>query len=305
MKLFDSSDNKCYISNTIGSNPKEIDYIGVIGYQSIQPGECYPKDGFPDVCLFKEHGGRYINEFQLIYIASGSGSFQDRGIHYEVHSGHFLLIQPGFWHSYSPDPNTGWEEYYFGFNGHMLSALAQDIYMINENNLLKVSEASFAQPILTAALRLGQIGDESEESNIILKSLLTQLLTELKYRLRVNDLSKESLVFKARQYMENHLSQRITIDDIAKHLHISNSLFRKEFQKQTGVPPVTFLNRIRLQTSKYLLLTSNKSIKEIAGKCGFLTSEYFCKFFRDNTNMTPSEFRERGHNNSSENIDSK
>ena len=44
------------------------DRIGVIGYQKILPGEKYPKEGFPDICLFKEHGGRYINEYQLIYI---------------------------------------------------------------------------------------------------------------------------------------------------------------------------------------------------------------------------------------------
>ncbi len=290
MKLFDSADNRCYLIDPT-EEPAKDDRISVIGYQKIIPGERYPKEGFPDVCLFQEHGGRYINEYQLIYIASGSGTFQDRGIHYKVHSGQFLLIQPGYWHSYAPDTSTGWEEYYIGFNGPALSLLVQELFKITNINLLKLTDTDFVLPILTAALRYGE--EVTPDNELIVKSLLICLISKLRFGLKTNT-QTDSLLFRARQFMEENLSRKINIDDIANHLCVSSSWFRKEFYKETGVPPVTFLNRIRLQTSKYMLLSSNRSIKEISAQCGFATSEYFCKFFRNNTGMTPGEFRAHG-----------
>lgn len=293
MILFDSPDNQCYMTGAPVESKRKNNIIHVVGYQNIAAGEEYPKKGFPDVCLFKEHGGRYIGEYQLIFIASGYGTFQDRGVHYEVHAGQFLLIQPGIWHSYAPNPNTGWEEYYFGFNGPTLSNLARELFMINEVSLLKTHDSDYALPIFKSALKVAKDGDP--ESMRILEAILMQLITYTRLSLNKIPYSNESFLFKARQYMEKNLSKKINIDDIAEHLCVSNSWFRKEFLKETGVPPATFLARIRLQTSKYLLITSDKSIKEISRECGFTTSEYFCKFFKDNTDMTPGEFRGQMH----------
>ncbi len=291
MKLFDLPDNKCYIWGQPNEYNKDRDQVQVIGYQRIAPGESYPKEGFPDNCLFKEHGGRCINDFQLIYINSGTGILQDRGIRYEVHAGHFIMILPGLWHSYAPRTDTGWEEYYIGFNGPELSRLAREISQINTIVLLEVNNSDFVLPLFLTALHIGE--EENEENEIIIKALLTEMLMKIRYSLNNNDESKQSLLYKTRYYMETHLKEKIRNDDIARHLCVSTSWFRKEFYKQTGVPPATFLSRIRLQTSKYMLLSSDKSVKEISYECGFSTSEYFCKYFKDSTGLTPSEFRAR------------
>ncbi len=291
MILFDSTDNRCFLPD-IYEEGMDKDWVNVVGYQKILPGETYPKEGFPDHCLFKEHGGRYISNFQLIYIAHGTGDFQDRGIHYKVKSGHFILIQPGYWHSYTPGKETGWEEYYIGFDGPILSHVAQEIYKINNINHLKTNNSDFALPILDLMLKYGK--ENTEDAHTILKALLMHLMTNIRLDLKATNASAETLFFKARQYMEDNLSKKISLDDIANHLGVSNSFFRKEFQKESGIAPATFLGRVRLQTSKYLLLSSNYSIKEISVKCGFSTSDYYCKFFRDNTGMTPSEFRAQG-----------
>lgn len=291
MILFDSIDNRCFLLD-INEEDLNKDWVNVVGYQKIHPGETYPKEGFPDHCLFKEHGGRYISNFQLIYIAQGTGIFQDRGIHYKVQKGQFMLIQPGYWHSYTPSKETGWEEYYIGFDGPVLSHVAHEIYKINNINHLKTNHSDFASPILELMLQYGK-GNEAD-AHTILKALLMHLMTHIRLDLKATNASTETLFFKARQYMEDNISKKISLDDIANHLGVSNSFFRKEFQKESGIAPATFLGRVRLQTSKYMLLSSNYSIKEIAAKCGFTTSDYYCKFFRDNTGMTPSEFREQG-----------
>lgn len=299
MTLFDLPDNKCYIWTLPSNQNPRVDEVQVVGYQCISPGEPYPKAGFPDICLFKDHGGRVINAFQLVYIAKGAGTLKDRGITHEVHTGQFLLIHPGLWHSYAPNKDIGWEEYYIGFNGPKLTRLTQEIYNLNKINLLSVKSTDFALPLFSAALKIG--ATQNAENNLLIKAILTELLLDIRFSLNNHDVSNESLMFKTREYMEKNLSRKIKNEDVARHLCVSTSWFRKEFFKEAGVPPATFLGRIRLQTSKYILLSGDKSIKEIAVECGFSSSEYFCKYFKDNTGMTPSEFRishhVEGHNN--------
>ena len=289
MILFDAPDNKCYASPSVGKMDSTQDNVNVVGYQRIAPGEPYPKPGFPDMCLFKEVNGRCINSFQLIYIASGSGIFRDRLIQYEVQAGQFILIQPGIWHFYTPDPEKGWEEYYIGFNGPSFSALTREIFEKVERNLISLCEHIPAISIYEKALSIAR--EEPADVEFLLRSLLSYLLLETRYHADETNLSKSTLIFKTRKYMEEHLNEKIRTEDIANYLGVSSSWFRLEFTRQAGMPPATLLRRIRLQKAKFFLLSSRKSVKEIAILCGFGTSEYFCLFFKENTGLTPSQYR--------------
>ena len=85
-----------------------------------------------------------------------------------------MLIQPGYWHSYIPSKETGWEEYYIGFDGPILSQVAQEIYKINNINHLKTNNSDFAIPIFDLLLQYGK--KNTEDAQTILKALLMNLL---------------------------------------------------------------------------------------------------------------------------------
>ena len=281
MIIFDAPDNRCYITG--------MEDINVVGYQKTGPGEPYPKPGFPDIALFKDENGRCINSYQLIYIASGSGIFRDRLIQYEVRAGQFILIQPGFWHFYTPNPKTGWEEYYIGFNGAVFSALAREIFEKAERSLISLKEPFQTKVMFNKALDIAR--DNPQDKCLLLNMLLSHLMVEIRFLTDEANVSRSTLVFKTRKYMEEHLSEKIRLEDIASHLGVSYPWFRLEFTKEMGMPPATLLRKIRLQKAKYHLLSSQKPVKEIAVLCGFSTSEYFCIFFKESTGMTPSEYR--------------
>ena len=65
----------------------------------------------------------------------------------------------------------------------------------------------------------------------------------------------------------------------------------KVFKTETGVSFVDYLNGIRVEQAKYLLLSSDSSLKEIAGATGFGDQSYFTRIFRLSTGVSPGKYR--------------
>ena len=88
------------------------------GYQNVPPGSPYPLTQHPDSYSFTRQRGRVLDEYQLLYIVSGQGEFRSASCPAtHVKAGTVVMLFPEEWHSYAPDPETGWEEWWVGFRG--------------------------------------------------------------------------------------------------------------------------------------------------------------------------------------------
>ena len=72
--------------------------------------------------------------------------------------------------------------------------------------------------------------------------------------------------------------------------HISPAYFRRLFKAQYGVAPQLFLNRLKIERAKVLLVGGSHPIKEIVALCGFTNEKYFFAVFKKITGSTPSEW---------------
>lgn len=79
----------------------------------------------------------------------------------------------------------------------------------------------------------------------------------------------------------------------AKICAMSVSGFSHKFKRILGVAPKKYFMNIKIDTSKELLRFTNLSIKEIANKVGFENSLYFSRLFKQETNLSPSEYRNK------------
>ena len=93
------------------------------------------------------------------------------------------------------------------------------------------------------------------------------------------------------QIMEHDYAGINSIEELAAMLHISPSHFAREFNRETGVPPVKYLTNIRLLRASKLLQETTLPIGDIAAACGFSSGNYFTKLFRKQIGMTPGKFR--------------
>lgn len=91
-------------------------------------------------------------------------------------------------------------------------------------------------------------------------------------------------------YIKTHYTENITIDKICKEVGISKYHFVREFKKIIGVTPVNYINSLRIEKAKKMLLSEEYKISEVQEKCGFENASYFTSLFRKLTGMSPSGY---------------
>lgn len=90
--------------------------VTTVGHQQIGAGAVYPLVEHPSWYCFQSYKGRIPDEFQLVCISRGRGCFVSDSVRRcGIHEGTMLLLFPGKWHSYAPDPPKGWCESWIGF----------------------------------------------------------------------------------------------------------------------------------------------------------------------------------------------
>lgn len=103
-------------------------------------------------------------------------------------------------------------------------------------------------------------------------------------------------LFKARRYVREHLSEKISLDEVAAHVHLSRSYVSSMFHQQTGEGLFEYIQRLRLERACALLRGSDAPLCDIAAACGFEDQSYFTRAFRKAHGVTPGAFRRAARN---------
>lgn len=92
-------------------------------------------------------------------------------------------------------------------------------------------------------------------------------------------------------YIQEHLDQKVSAQDIAGHLGYNASYFSDYFHKHTGKTLSRYINELKIQTAKYELRETNKSLGEIAGELAFSSQQQFQNTFKKIAGETPLHYR--------------
>lgn len=95
---------------------------------------------------------------------------------------------------------------------------------------------------------------------------------------------------------ENISRPDFTIADLGKRLNMSETYFRRQFQKYKGVSPKKYVSDLRLQMALKLLRSGYYSVSEVADQCGFASAYYFSAFLKKMIGKSPREIRRDEHN---------
>lgn len=104
--------------------------------------------------------------------------------------------------------------------------------------------------------------------------------------------SKSAVVKKAVQYIVEHATQEeLQLQDVLKHVGMSRASFSRHFQTAVGQSYTQFVQSIRLETARNLLLTTDKPVTEIAYASGFSNLSHFNRLFKKRWAMSPRSLR--------------
>lgn len=99
-------------------------------------------------------------------------------------------------------------------------------------------------------------------------------------------------VYRTKSLIDNNFSSDIKLDDAARCVHMSPSYLSRIFSREVGMPFKKYLIKARLNNARKLLLSTTKSISQIAFEVGYQDASYFCKIFRQDEGISPNEYRE-------------
>lgn len=128
--------------------------------------------------------------------------------------------------------------------------------------------------------------------SIIGKQEITQSLLEKSIKM---DEESEDFIKKLTEYINENLSNpELSVEDIARHMAVSYSTLIRYTKSYMGITPGEFLSKARIRKAGIMLVNQKSlSVSEIAYRCGFNDPRYFARCFKSETDMSPSEYRNR------------
>ncbi|MBQ8380310.1 MAG: AraC family transcriptional regulator [Clostridia bacterium] len=118
--------------------------------------------------------------------------------------------------------------------------------------------------------------------------ILGEFLSKIKLKEGSNDIN---LASKVVYYINKHLSEKISLSDIARELNYAPNYLSSCIQKVFSMNLCSLIASIRSDKAKYLLLETDKTGLEICFECGFGSERSFHRQFKQNTGRTPKEYR--------------
>jgi AraC-like DNA-binding protein len=188
-------------------------------------------------------------------------------------------------------------------SGHIVAQVFLDSFRLSDGEFANFDDAarhmlddgSSAAEVRAAQVRFTKTPEVTRERGEALLTMLRLFAEQLgdfgeKLFLQTVDTDPDA-VRKARQYILNHLTSAMTLDEVAHHAGVSPFHFCKIFKRATGLTFTEFVNRARVEHAKRLLLKPQTRITEVAYDVGFQSLSQFNRSFRRVTAQSPSEFR--------------
>ncbi len=268
-------------------------YCTCVGYSRVPPGARYPfrPKQHPPGYFFKGKRGRVLNEYQIIYISRGSGLFQSEnaGI-INIKEGSMFMVFPGERHTYRPNPDIGWDEYWVGFRGNYPELLHLNGFFTEEEPVL---HPGLQDSIIEGFHELFEIarretpGFQPKLGGATIK-LLARTLSFIQQQ--EHGSGDENLIRKARCLFEENIYNSIEMNDFAGSLGMDYSEFRRIFKSYTGMSPYQYFLHLKINKAKDLIAAGEYSIKEIAYMLSFENQYYFSRLFKSKTGVPPSRW---------------
>ncbi len=104
---------------------------------------------------------------------------------------------------------------------------------------------------------------------------------------------KDAAIKKAQEYIEKHVSEKITVDELADLVAVGRRSFERRFKLATNNSVLEYIHRIKIEAAKRSFETSRKNMNEVMFDVGYTDTKAFRTVFKKVTGLTPIEYRNK------------
>ncbi|MFL5739382.1 MAG: AraC family transcriptional regulator [Flavisolibacter sp.] len=254
-------------------------YIASLGYYPQASGHyTYRKKGLPENFIF--------------YCVDGHGWYKIGKSTYKVGPNEFFILPQNVEHAYGSDEKDPWTIYWIHFGGEMLPYFNSLPAVQQHFNPLHIKTNDYIISLFStiySALEMGYSIDNLNFSSMCLHHYLSLFIYNEKYF--AADSSKRDLIDDVIIYMQQHVHEDLSLQDLCDYAHYSPSRFSSLFRQKTGYAPIDYFIQLKMQKASQLLDFTDRSIKDIASQFGFDDPYYFSRRFTKAIGMSPKKYR--------------
>ncbi|MFN8249834.1 MAG: AraC family transcriptional regulator [Ferruginibacter sp.] len=132
-------------------------------------------------------------------------------------------------------------------------------------------------------------------ADLNLKELLIRLVQSqhlVQVSMESSKIANQSRLHYILHFIQEHLTQKISTDNLCKKAYMSRNEFFRWFREQFGITPVDYINKERIKLAKQLLAQKNSTITEVSYQCGFADVNYFVRLFKKTEGVTPGAYKD-------------
>lgn len=229
-----------------------------------------------------------FNSFLLLYLQKGTLQLTVEGKTVSVAENHFVLLDCYRPHGYATA--EGCECIWLHFDG----ITARSYYEQITAHLGQVFAMADASPVLRGLNAiLHTFSHNQPVREPLLSKIITDMLTEFLLYSPLTH-SHAQLAENAITYINEHFSEKISLNSLADRFGMSTYHFIRVFKSETGYTPHDYIASRRMASARYLLQYTRLSIKDICYNTGFSTESVFCNAFKKQHGTSPQTYRRQG-----------
>ena len=272
---------KSVLRSRVQTNPclKQL-YICGLGYYPKAEGHyTYRKKGLAENFLF--------------YCVDGGGWYKIGDKQYKVSPNEFFVLPQNVEHAYGSEENHPWSIYWIHFGGEGLADFNKLHAVQNHFKPTHVKSTGEFHTLFSRMYKTLQLGysiDNLMFANMCLSHFLSLFVYNSKHY-AVDDHAKKDCIDSAILYMQEHINENISLNELSRHYHYSASRFSNLFKIKTGYAPIDYFIQMKMQKASQELDFTDKSVKDVAMSLGFDDPYYFSRRFSKIIGVSPTKYR--------------
>ena len=251
--------------------------------------------------------GIYSPFARIYYVVKGNAQTKINDILHDLEEGYIYIIPPFTTHDdicnsefsliyihFHDEPIERisiFDRYEFPFKTEASKIdilLFQRLLDINPNRALTHHDPSFYDNTSHFNTQRAYNNKISAQASVETKGILTQFISRFLDTVKLKTINNDNRILDSLDIIQNNISENISISQLANIACLSKDHYIRLFKKDTGETPTKYINRRKIETAQFKLITSEDSIMDVAFSLSIENISYLNRLLKEATYMTPT-----------------
>lgn len=240
---------------------------------------------------FRKHTHK---EYSVGLLETGQTSFELEGHMYTAVAGQLVLIGPDVVHACNPDLNIGMTYRMFYLDKKLLRAATVEYFGkdvgLPQFSIPVVDDSELVDLWRTLHQAIIDGSSALEKESLLVQGMVDLVVRHAEFGEAQDRSIDAQVVSLIKEHLASNLSEKVSLDELSRLVHVSRYHLLRVFQEAVGLPPHAYQNQLRVELGKELLSTGI-SISQAAAEAGFVDQSHFSRVFKQYTGATPRQYQ--------------